>query len=443
VPPETRYARSAGVNVAYQVTGSGPLDLLYVPGWVSHVEEAWEEPTYARFLSRLASFSRLILFDKRGTGMSDRVPDERLPSLEERLDDVRAVLDAVGSERAALLGFSEGGNLCALFGASHPERTTALVTFGIFAKRVWSPDYPWAPKPDEREVEIELVEQEWGKEMDISRLAPSAVHDQEFARRLITYLSRAASPGAARTLLRMNTLIDIREVLPSIRVPALVLHRRDDMEAKIEEGRWIAEQIPGARFVELAGADHLPWVGDQDEVLDEVEEFLTGVRRGPDPDRVLTTLVFTDVVGSTERAVEVGDAAWRALVDRHDALVRTELDRWRGQEIDHAGDGFFASFDGPARAIRFALAASQRVRELGLDVRAGVHTGECERTAEGLRGVAVHVAARIAALAGAGEVLVSQTVRDLVSGSGIEFEERGEHELKGLPERRALYGVLA
>ena len=440
--PETRYAKSGGISIAYQVTGDGPRDLLFVPGWVSHVEEAWQEPSYARFLLRLASFSRLILFDKRGTGMSDRVPDERLPSLEERMDDVRAVLDAAASEHAAVFGFSEGGNLCALFAASHPERTTALVTFGIFAKRIWSADYRWAPKPEARAAEIELVEQQWGRSMDIDHLAPSVAGDEDFKRRLTTYFRRAASPGAARTLLRMNTGIDIRDVLPSIRVPTLVLHRRDDLEASVEEGRWIAARIPNARFVELGGADHLPWVGDQDEVLDEVEEFLTGVRRGPEPDRVLTTLVFTDVVGSTERAVELGDAAWRDLVGRHDTVVRSELERWRGTEIDHAGDGFFASFDGPARAIRFALAASARVQELGLEIRAGAHTGECELVGDGLRGVAVHVAARVAGLAAGNEVLVSQTVRDLVSGSGIDFEDRGEHALKGLPERRAIYSVV-
>src|SRR5215831_7720118 len=352
----TEYARSGDVHVAYQVLGQGPIDLVYVPGWVSHVELAWEEPTLARFLGRLGSFSRLILFDKRGTGLSDRVPKEALPTLEERMDDVRAVLEAVGSQRAAIFGHSEGGNMSTLFAATYPERTVALVTFGIFAKRVFSPDYPWAPTPEQRRQAYELVEREWGRDMDITDLAPSIAGNEVFKRRLATYFRRSASPGAAVALLRMNTEIDVREVLPTIRIPALVLHRAGDRESKIEEGRWIASRIPGARFVELPGEDHLPWVGDQDAVLDEVEEFLTGVRRGPDPDRILATVLFTDVVGSTERASELGDRDWRELLGQHHALVRRELERWRGREVDTAGDGFLATFDGPARAIRCACA---------------------------------------------------------------------------------------
>jgi pimeloyl-ACP methyl ester carboxylesterase len=439
VHPETRYAKSGDLNIAYQVAGEGPLDLVYVAGWISNVELAWDEPLYARFLRRLSSFSRLIMFDKRGTGLSDPVPLDALPTLEERMDDLRAVLDAVGSERAALFGHSEGGNMSVLFAAAHPERTVALVTFGIFAKRIWSPDYPWAPTPEARRETIEQLERDWGADMDLAELAPSA--DGAFKRRLATYLRRSASPGAACALLRMNTDIDTRAVLPTIRVPSLVLHRRGDLDANVEEGRWIASQIPGARFVELAGVDHLPWVGDQDAVLDEVQEFLTGVRPPPEPDRVLATVLFTDIVGSTERAAELGDRRWRELLERHHDLVRRQLARFQGREIDTAGDGFLASFDGPARAVRCAGAIGLALQELGLEVRAGVHTGEVELTDGRVGGIAVHIGARVAASAGPGEVLVSSTVKDLVAGSGIDFEERGTHVLKGVPGEWQLYAV--
>ncbi|HUH14296.1 MAG TPA: adenylate/guanylate cyclase domain-containing protein [Gaiellaceae bacterium] len=442
MPPQTRYARSGSLSVAYQVVGDGPLDLLFAPGWVSHVEESWEEPLLARFLHRLASFSRLIVFDKRGTGMSDRVPEDRLPTLEERTDDMRAVLDAAGSERAAIFGISEGGNMAATFAAADPRRVTALVTFGIFAKRVWTPDYPWAPTPEERQRSFDLIERDWDGFMDLSDIAPSAAGDEAFMRRLATYLRRAASPGAALALARMNTEIDIRAVLPAIRVPTLVLHRTGDRDSSVEEGRWIAAQIPDARLVELPGEDHLPWVGDQDAVLDEVELFLTGVRRGPEPDRMLATLLFTDIVASTERAAALGDRDWRDLVERHHAVVRAELARWRGREVDTAGDGFLALLDGPARAIRCAAAVVEGVRALGLQVRAGVHTGEVERAGDAVRGIAVHLGARVAAAAAPGEILVSQTVKDLVAGSGIAFDDRGEHELKGVPGRWRLHAVV-
>ena len=325
--PETRYARSGGINIAYQVVGEGPFDLVYVPGWVSNVEGAWEDPSYESFLRRLARFSRLILFDKRGTGLSDPVAASQLPTLEERMDDVRAVMDAAGSERAALFGFSEGGNMSVLFAATYPERTVALVTFGIFAKRVRTPDYPWAPTPEQRQREIELVEREWGREMDVDLLAPSAAADPAFKRRLLSYFRRSASPAAAAALLRMNTDIDIRSVLPAIHVPTLVLHRTGDLEASVEEGRWIADRIPGVKFVELAGSDHLPWVGDQEAVLDEIEEFLTGVRPIPQADRVLATVLFTDIVNSTESAARLGDRRWRELLERHHSAVRGQLAR--------------------------------------------------------------------------------------------------------------------
>jgi pimeloyl-ACP methyl ester carboxylesterase len=441
VQPETQYAKSGDVNVAYQVVGDGPFDLVLVPGWVSNVDLMWQEPTHERFLRRLASFARLILFDKRGTGLSDRVPNDRLPTLEERMDDVRAVMDAAGSDEAALFGYSEGGNLSTLFAATYPERTRALATFGIFAKRIWSPDYPWAPRLEQREQEYELLEREWGRDMDLDSLAPSAAEDEAFKRWLLAYLRRSASPGAAVTLLRMNTEIDIRAVLPTIRVPALVLHRTNDVEAKIEEGRWIAEQIPGARFVELPGADHLPWVGDQDSILDEVEEFLTGVRRGPEPERVLATVLFTDIVDSTARAAALGDRRWRDLLEGHHVRVRRQLERFRGREIDTAGDGFFASFDGPARGVQCALAVVDAVGELGISVRAGLHTGECEVVDGKVAGIAVNIGARVAAQAAADEVLVSSTVKDLVAGSGIDFAERGRVALKGVPGEWQLYAV--
>ena len=439
--PKTEYARSGDVHIAYQVVGQGPLDLVYVPGWVSHVEQAWEEPTLARFLRRLGSFSRLIVFDKRGTGLSDRVPDDKLPTLEERMDDLRAVMDAAGSERAAVFGVSEGGNLCALFAATYPERTTSLVMFGTFAKRIWSPDYPWAPTPEKRQHEYELVEREWGNLMDLARYVPSKIGDQAFARHLTAYMRSAASPGAAVALLRMNTQIDIRLVLPTIRVPTLVIHRTGDRDAHVEEGRWLAARIPGARFVELPGDDHLPWVGDQDAILDEIQEFLTGIRQSPELDRALATVLFTDIVGSTELAARLGDRAWQALLEQHHALVRRELDRFRGREVDTAGDGFFATFDGPARASRCACSIRDAVRQLGIEVRAGVHTGEVELTGEKIGGIAVHIGARVAATARASEVLVSSTVKDLVAGSGIGFTDRGIHELKGIPGEWHLFAA--
>jgi class 3 adenylate cyclase len=441
VQPETRYARSGDVNIAYQVVGEGPFDLLYVPGWVSHVEEGWEEPTMASFFARLASFSRLILFDKRGTGLSDRVPEAALPGLEQRMDDVRAVLDAAGSSKAALLGYSEGGPMSILFGATYPERTLSLVLYGSFAKRLTSPDYPWGKDPVEREEEYGFVEREWGKVAELAHYVPGAAQDEAFLHRIATYRRRSASPGAAVALMRMNSQVDVRAVLPVIGVPTLVLHRTGDQDVSVGNGRYLAEHIPGAKYVELPGDDHLLFAGDTGLILDEVEEFLTGVRRGPDPDRVLVTLLFTDIVGSTQRAAELGDRAWRELVDRHHALVRSELERWQGRELDTAGDGFLAEFGGPARAVRCAQAVVAGVRQLGLQVRAGVHTGEAERADGALRGIAVHIGARLAGAAAPGEVLVSSTVKDLVAGSGLEFDDRGEHELKGVPGSWRLFAV--
>lgn len=439
---KTKYTRSGDLHIAYQAVGEGPLDLVYVQGWVSHVELAWEEPTLARFLSRLASFSRLIAFDKRGTGLSDRVPNDQLPTLEVRMDDLRAVMDAVGSERAALFGVSEGGNLCTLFAATYPERTSALVIYGAFAKRIWSPDYPWAPTPGEREQQYKLVESGWGSLMDLSHYVPSKINDEAFIQRLAKYFRRSASPGSAVALLRMNTEIDIRAILTTICVPTLVIHRTGDRIAHVEEGRWLAERIAGARFVELSGDDHLPWVGDQDAILDEIQEFLTGVRPIPELDRELSTLLFTDIAGSTELITRLGDQAWQKLLERHHAMVREELARFRGREIDTAGDGFFATFDGPARAVRCALSVVEAGKQLGIQIRAGLHTGEIQVMGPKISGISLHIGARVVATAKPSEVLVSSTVKDLVAGSGIRFADRGTHVLKGVPGEWHLYAAM-
>ncbi len=435
---ETRYTKTSGVNIAYEVTGEGPLDLVLVPGFVSHLERDWEEARSAAFNERLASFARLIRFDKRGTGLSDRPPD--LPDLETRMDDVRAVLDAAGAERAALFGFSEGGPMCVLFAAVYPERTSALVLYGSYAKRQDpDEDYPWAATREERVAYAAEVERTWGEDGDISTLAPTA--DPAFARWWAARARAAASPGAARDLILMNSLIDVRDVLPAVRVPTLVLHRTGDTDSRLEEGRYLAEHIPGARFVELEGDDHLPWL-DGDQILDEVEEFLTGVRRAPAIQRVLATILFVDVVDSTGRAVALGDRRWAELLGRHTTLVRDEIRRFGGIEVDTAGDGLLARFDGPARAVRAARAVAGGVRGLGIEVRAGVHTGELELAGDGVAGIAVHTGARIAELAEPGEVLVSSTVKDLVAGSGLEFADRGTAELRGVPGDWRVYAAV-
>jgi pimeloyl-ACP methyl ester carboxylesterase len=441
VRPETRYAKSGDVHIAYQVLGDGPLDLVYVAGWISNIEAGWNEPRYAHFFERLASFSRVILFDKRGTGLSDRVPENELPSLEVRMDDVRAVMDAAGSERAAVFGMSEGGSMSMLFAATYPERTRALVLAGCFAKRLHSLDYPWAPTLEERERWLASVEETWGTAADLADLAPSVADDPVFRQWWAGYGRQSASPRAAVALGRMNTHIDVRDVLPTIRVPTLILHRVGDRDVNIEEARYMAARIPGARLVELPGSDHLVWTDNADRLLDEVEEFLTGARPVRDPDRVLATVLFTDIVRSTERAAAMGDQGWRMLLLRHDAAVREEIDRHRGRAIKSTGDGFLATFDGPARGIRCAAAIRRVVREMGLEIRAGLHTGECEVLGDDLGGVALHIAARVMAHAAPGEILVSGTVRDLVSGSGIAFADRGRHTLKGVPGEWALLSI--
>jgi class 3 adenylate cyclase len=338
-----------------------------------------------------------------------------------------------------VFGFSEGGVMSALFAATYPERTVALALYGTFAKRIWSEDYPWAPTPEARQAELAQLERTWGDRMDLDQLAPTET--DAFKNRLATYFRRSASPGAALALLRMNTEHDIRHVLPTIRVPTLVLQRVDDRDVNVEEGRWIASRIPGAKYVELPGDSHTLWGGNTDEVVDELEEFLTGVRRGPEPDRVLATVLFTDIVGSTQKAVELGDRRWRALLAAHDAAVRRQLERFRGREVDTAGDGFFATFDGPARGVRCATSIRDAAGALGIEIRAGLHTGECELDGDSVRGIAVHTGARVSSLAAPGEVLVTGTVKDLVAGSGLAFEPRGERELKGVPGTWPIYAV--
>jgi pimeloyl-ACP methyl ester carboxylesterase/DNA-binding winged helix-turn-helix (wHTH) protein len=427
-PPETMYARSRDVHIAYQVIGDAPLDLVFVMGWVSHLEYFWREPSFARFLLRLASFSRLILFDKRGTGLSDRVPIDQLPTLEQRMDDVRAVMDAVGSERAALCGVSEGGPMCSLFAATYPEKTLALVMIGTYAKRIRDAEYPWGPTAEQREQFFEVMRKQWGGPVGIEERAPSVAHDPQFRDWWATYLRMGTSPGAAVALTKMNAEIDVRNVLPSIRVPSLVIHRSEDQCLKVEEGRFVAERIPGAKFVELPGDDHLPFVGDQDAILDEVEEFLTGVRHHIEPDTVLATVMVARMVGIKD---STGDW-WRRL----HAHITKEIDWFRGRELDMVDDRLLAIFDGPARAIRCATAITEYTLRLGVETRTGLHTGECEIVDGKVAGVAAQMGVCVAHEAAVGEVLVSSTVKDLVAGSGIRFDDRGVHVLPGCGDWR-------
>ena len=441
-PPETMYARSRDVNIAYQVIGDGPLDLVFVMGWVSHLEYFWREPSFARFLLRLASFARLILFDKRGTGLSDRVPINELPTLEQRMDDVRAVMDAVGSERAALCGVSEGGPMCSLFAATYPEKTLALVMIGTYAKRIRDAEYPWAPTTEERQHFFEELRQHWGGPVGLEERAPSVADDPQFREWWATYLRMGASPGAALALTQMNAEIDVRHVLPSIRVPTLVIHRSEDLCLKVEEGRYVAERIPGAKYVELPGRDHLPFVGDQKAILDEVEEFLTGVvRHTLELDRVLATVLFTHIVDSKEHAARLGSSRWEELIERLRAHTRKEIEWFRGREIDMIGDRPLAIFDGPARAIRCACAISEYAWRLGVAMRVGLHTGECDMVDGKVGGIAAEIGVQVANEAAADEVLVSSTVKDLVAGSGIRFEDRGAHKLAGIPGDWRLFAV--
>jgi len=436
--PETRYAKSGDVHIAYQVSGNGPIDLVYVPGFVSHLEYQWEDPHTERFLKRLGSFSRLIRFDKRGTGLSDRMT--AIPTLEQRMDDVRAVMDAVGSRRAALLGVSEGGPMSLLFAATYPRRTSALVLYGSYARRAWAPDHPCGITREALERVIDRIEQEWGRPGTMTDIySPST--DEAYRQWAATFSRLAASPGAAIAILRMNMDIDVRHILPAIRVPTLVMHRTEERATSIEQARYLTANISGAELAEFPGIDHTPWIGDSDGLVDRIERFLASVGDSAEHDRVLATILFMDIVGSTERAAELGDRRWRQLLEQYHAAVRRELVRFRGRELDTVGDGFFASFDGPARGIRCASSVREALKPLTLQVRAGLHTGECEVIGMKLGGIAVHIGARVAAEAAADEVLVSSTVKDLVAGSGLSFESRGTRVLKGVPGEWPLYAV--
>jgi pimeloyl-ACP methyl ester carboxylesterase len=438
---EVRFARSGDVHIAYRTVGDGPVDLVYAQGAFTHLEVDWELPAFRRYCERLAEFTRLILFDKRGMGMSDRVPGAT--TLEERMDDVRAVLDAVGGERAAVMGESEGGPLAILFAAAHPERAAALILQGAEVRERTDDEWPWGEATEaEFEGYMASVSEEWGKGRVIDWITPS-VAGQEWARAWLGRVqSHAATPGSAEAFMRMAFDIDVRHVVPTINVPTLIVHTTGDQVCHVENARFLARSIPGARYVELPGADHVPWF-EPDQTIAEIREFLTGQRESATPVRRLATVLFTDLVGSTSRATELGDRRWRELLEQHHTAVRRELDRFDGSEMDTAGDGFFATFDGPARAIRCAQSIIDVVRPLELDVRAGLHTGEVEVLDGKVAGIAVNIGARVAARAGAGEVLVSGTVKDLVAGSGLEFEDRGVAELKGVPGEWRLYAVAA
>jgi pimeloyl-ACP methyl ester carboxylesterase/class 3 adenylate cyclase len=442
--PETRYAKTAdGVHIAYQVVGDGPVDMVFVMGWVTNIEAMWDDPDFARFLSRLATFSRLILFDKRGVGLSDRVPEERLPDLETRMDDVRAVMDAVGSERAVVFGVSEGGPMSMLFAATYPERTIALALYGTVADfTARESEYKEDPA-----AYLARTEETWGS-LDFARgeiagwAAPGHESDDRLVAWLASYMRKSASPGAAIALERMNRQINASHALPSIHMPTLMIAKEGDLDFRIEQVRETASRISGAELVVLPGSVHFPWIGTPDAVLDEVERFVIALgEEEAQLDRALATVLFTDVVGSTEKASELGDRGWKELVEEHHRRVRGQLARYRGVEVDTAGDGFFATFDGPARAVRCAGSIIDAIAPLGIDVRAGVHTGEVETIDGKVGGMAVVIGARVGASAGAAEVLVSQTVKDLVAGSGLSFADAGEHELKGVPDRWRLYRV--
>ena len=434
--PETKYARSGDVHIAYQVLGSGPIDLVHVPPVVSNLDFQWEDPLEARYLRRLASFSRLIMFDKRGTGLSDRVG---VATLEERMDDVRAVMEAAGSERAAVFGNSEGGALALLFAATYPQRVSALVLYGAYPRLAWAPDYP--DGLTDTESLAEQIREEWGRGGTGVLLSHSGAADDPASVAAMSRWERvSASPAGAVSLLRMILQIDVRHLLSTINVPTLVLYRAADMLHAIGS-RYLGEHIPGAKTVELPGDCYFPHLGDQDAITGEIEHFLTGVRPLVESDRSLATVLFTDIVGSTEHAARLGDRRWTEALDQHDVIVRQELDRHRGHKVNATGDGMLATFDGPARGVRCAQAICRSVRSLGLEVRAGLHTGEVEIRGQDIGGIAVHIGARVAGLAGPGEVLVSRTVTDLVAGSGIEFADRGEHVLKGVPGQWTLFAV--
>jgi class 3 adenylate cyclase len=442
--PVTRYARAGGVNIAYQVIGEGPQDLVWLPSMTHHVELAWESPAHVRLLNRFASFSRLIVFDKRGTGMSDRLGGA--DTLETRMDDIRMVMDAAGSERAVICGLGEAGPLCVLFAATYRDRTSALVLINTTPRFARSPDMPWLAARVELEQRVEEMSRHWGEvafHEDIIRRSNPSIPEEDLPG-FVRVFRLSVSPGAALAYQRATFDVDVRDVLPLVRVPTLVLHRTG-LDTYVRSGRYLADHIPGARLIELPGRDLAPHFGDEGRLLEELQTFLATIAAGPhishEPDRVLATVLFTDLVGATARATELGDRAWRKLLEEHHEIVRSQLGRFRGQEMDTAGDGFFATFDGPARAIRCAGAIRERLTGLDLEIRAGLHTGECEMVDGKAGGIAVHTGARVASRAEPDEILVSSTVKDLVAGSGIGFEDRGLHELKGIPGEWRLYAV--
>lgn len=437
--PETKYTESGGVSIAYQSFGEGSHDIVCVPGWFTNVELTWEDPYKTRFYDRLATFSRVILFDKRGTGLSDR--DVEAHTLEERMDDVRAVMDAVDSERAHVFGTSEGGPMCALFAATYPERTASLIVAGGYARRTRADDYPWGRPREDLDELLDRIRDDWGSAIDIGARAPSLAHDDGFLRHWARYLRMSGSPKTAVAYARMNADIDVREILPAIRVPTLIIHSTGDRVCSIESGRYLAREIPGARLLEVDSEDHLIYTDENECTLPEIEEFITGKHVRPEADSVVCTIMFTDIVGSTQMASELGDRKWSELLGAHNTEVRDLLAMHRGTEIKSTGDGFHATFDGPARAIRCARQLHESLESMGLQVRIGLHTGECVVERDNIEGIAVHIAARVAGLADAGEVIVSQTVKDLVAGSGIEFREHGEHGLRGIEGSWRLYSA--
>lgn len=439
--PETRYAQNGDVNIAYQVVGNGPVDIVFVMGWVSHLEYFWKEPNFAAFLDRLASFSRLILFDKRGTGLSDRVPLSELPTLEQRMEDVHAVMDAVASERAVLVGVSEGGPMCSLFAATYPERTQGLVMIGTYAKRIRDDEYPWAPTEEQRNAFFELMQRDWGKAVGVEERAPSMAADEDFREWWATYLRMGASPGAAVALTKMNAEIDVRAVLPLIQVPTLVIHRSGDMCLKVEEGRFVASQIPSAKYVELGGIDHLPFVGERSEILDEIEKFVTGVRFAGEYDRVLATVLSVSFADPSGEASRRGNAGWAEVVERSRLFMHKQLELFKGREISVGDDETLAAFDGPARAIRCAITIAEAAKRSGISVRTGLHTGECDVRGDSLSGFAVDLAHSVAQLSADRQILVSRTVKDLVAGSGLSFVEFGMQTFPGVDGEWRLFSV--
>jgi class 3 adenylate cyclase len=449
--PETRYAKTAdGAYIAYRVLGKGPPDLVYVPGWNSRLDLSWEQPLDARFLRSLASFTRLIMLDRRGSGLSDSLSHRAPPPLEVLGDDIRSVLDAVASEQAVVFGEFEGGPLCALFAATYPARTRALVLYATYARGAWAPDYPWAWTDQELENDIASGERAYQSGRDdedyyrrwAEEMVPSLARDASFQPWLRRIFGVSGNPGSTIALAWFEHAIDIRAVLPTIRVPTLVINRVGDRVADFEEGRWLASQISGATFVELTGEDHPPWAGDQSSILEAISAFLGVSQPLAEVDRVLATVLFTDLVDSTRKVIELGDAGWRDLLATCEERAKAEIARHGGTFVDAAGDGMFATFLGPARAVRCAQAIGRSLRDIGLEIRAGCHTGEVELSGDRVRGIAVHIGSRVAALAGASEVLVSSTVKDLVTGSGLAFDDVGEHELKGVPDRWRLYRVV-